>query len=352
MRAVGEGEPLAPRAGEAPRERRAVPAGLLVGELAGEEDGRPDLVDEGDRRERIGHRGVVEAVGVDLLEQVDGLGVQDLVVLARLVAALDALERPALAAGGRRRLGVADSVPGPREGEAGVQEPARVERRCRVVDDRQRRDGGQAGRRRRPDEQLADAAVGDPHHAHVTVRDPWLAGDGFDDVVAVEALQRLEVVERPARAPGAPHVDVDDGVAQQQRELRDRALAAVGVGVAVARVLDERRVRALTRRQLDVDRKLRSVAGLQVAVAGAGDRLLVERRARRRGALGQHVDRGRERSPGAPGTRGPSARRGRRRRRGSRRAETRPRRRHGRRAPAAIPEPPPARAPAPRCRAR
>ena len=54
VRAVGEREPLALRAGEAPRQRRAVAAGLLVGPLAGEVDGHADPVDEAHGRERVG----------------------------------------------------------------------------------------------------------------------------------------------------------------------------------------------------------------------------------------------------------------------------------------------------------
>ena len=54
--------------------------------------------------------------------------------------------------------------------------------------------------------------------------DPRLVGDGLDHVVAVEVLQPLEVVERPARAAGAAHVDVDHGEAEQGGDLADPAL--------------------------------------------------------------------------------------------------------------------------------
>ena len=100
-------------AGEALGERRAVTAGLLVGPLAGHEHRHVDLVDEGDGRERIGDRGVVVVVRADLRHQVDRLGVQRLVGRARLVALLDALVGPGLAAGRRRRQGVVDALHAP-----------------------------------------------------------------------------------------------------------------------------------------------------------------------------------------------------------------------------------------------
>ena len=53
------------------------------------------------------------------------------------------------------------------------------------------------------------------------VQHPGLAGDGLDHVVAVEALQRLEVVIRAARAAGAAHVDVDD---REPEQVGDRAI--------------------------------------------------------------------------------------------------------------------------------
>ena len=160
---------------------------------------------------------------------------------------------------------------------------------CGVVDHRQRRDRGQARRPRRGDEQLADAAVGDADHADLAARRPRLPRDGLDHVVAVEPLERLEEVERPARAAGAAHVDVDDRVAEQVGDRGDRALAAVGVRVAVARVLDQRRVRPGPARQAHVDRELDAVARGQVAVAAARDPLPVEPRRRRRRAVGEHA---------------------------------------------------------------
>ena len=291
------------------RQRRAVPAGLLVGVLAGDEARHLDLLDERHRRERVGDLRLVVAVGADLLEQVDGLAVQRLVGLAGLVALLDALVRPGLALLLGGRLGVVDALLGPVDGEARVEHAARVERRLRRVEHRQRRDRGQARRLPRGGEQLADAAVGDAHHPDLAVRDPGLAGDRLDDVVAVEALQRLEEVERAAGAAGAAHVDVDDGEAHQVGEDRDPALRAGRVGVAVAGVLDQRRRRRGGRRagqrdrewerrrardvlrRVHVDRELGAVAGRQVPVAARGDRLAVAVRARRGGALGEHGQR-------------------------------------------------------------
>ena len=67
----------------------AVPAGLLVGELAGEIHRHVDLVHERDRRQRVGHRGHEVVVGAGLRHLVDRLAVQDLVGLARPIALLD-----------------------------------------------------------------------------------------------------------------------------------------------------------------------------------------------------------------------------------------------------------------------
>src|SRR5690606_16525832 len=106
-----------------------------------------------------------------------------------------------------------DPVGGPGQGEAVVEDAARVERAAEhVVEDRQRGDGGQVGRLGLSDVELADAGVGDAHHADVA--GPRLGGDRLDDVVAVEALEVLEEVEGAARAAAAPDVDPDVGVAE------------------------------------------------------------------------------------------------------------------------------------------
>ena len=177
VRAVREGEPLLARAGEAARERRAVAARLLVGELAGHEGRHVDLVDERDGRQRIDDLGVVVVVLADLADEVRGLSVQGLVVLARLVALLDALVRPRLPAVGTRRHRLVGPLLRPVEGESRVQDPAGVERRRDAVDHRERRDRGEARRLGGGGEQLADAAVGDAQHPDLVVLDPWLARD-------------------------------------------------------------------------------------------------------------------------------------------------------------------------------
>src|SRR5205823_7352602 len=94
-----------------------------------------------------------------------------------------------------------------------------------------------------------------------------------------------------AGAAGAAHVDVDDGEAHEVGEHGDAVGRAGRVGVAVAGVFDQRRVRrggvgeagrevvvrhALaggSRRRVDVVGELGAVAGRQVAVALVGDRL-------------------------------------------------------------------------------
>ena len=266
-------------------------AGLLVGPLAGHEGRHVDLVDEGDRGERVGDLGDVVVVFLDLFEQVDRLRVQRLVVRAGLVALLDALVGPGLAVAVGRRFGVVDPLFRPLEREAGVEDAARIERRLGVVDHRERRDRGQARRLRRGREELADAAVGDPHHPDFVVQHPGLAGDRLDDVVAVEALQRLEEVEGAARAAGAAHVDVDDREAHQVGDDRDPALrdrpgrrtrspstrSGSGSGRPAAAAARSRRQdfgHVLGR--MDVDRQFGAVARGQVSVAAFRDRLAVE----------------------------------------------------------------------------
>ncbi len=142
-------------------------------------------------------------------------------------------------------------------------------------------------------------------------------GDGLDHVVPVEALQRLEEVERAARATRAAHVHVDDREAHQVREHRDAARRPGRVGVAVARVLDERRVRRRVRRtardrragreaglarrargRVHVGGELRAVAHGQVRVAVGRDRLVVDARIPRGGLVGVHRERARRRAGG------------------------------------------------------
>ena len=103
--------------------------------------------------------------------------------------------------------------------------------------------------------------VRDADHADATVCDPRLRGDHLDRVVAVERLERLEVLPRTARATGAAHVDADRRVPERLREAHP-GLVGVGVRGVVARVLDDRRVRTFLDRpgQPDVDREQRAVA--------------------------------------------------------------------------------------------
>ena len=272
---------------------------LLVGPLARHEDRDVDLVDEGDRGERIGHLGDVVVVRADLAHQVSGLGVERLVGRAGRVAVLNLLPGVGLPAIRTGRLGLVLALLGPVDGEPGVEDAAGIERRLRLVDHRERRDRGEVRRLGLRGEQLADAAVGDAHHPHLAVGDPRLMRHRLHDVVAVEVLQRLEEVERPARAARAAHVDVDDGEPHQVGERGDAAHRPVGLGVAVARVLDQgrglhagcdqrrelagqlgRKVEALgvrdVRRRMDRVRQLGAVAGGHVAVAVRRDRLVVD----------------------------------------------------------------------------
>ncbi len=312
VRAVGEREPLLGGAREVLCQIGAVPAGLLVLPLAGHERRHLDVLDERDRIERVGDLRVVGRVGFDLVEQVGGLAVQRLVGLAGFVAFFDLLRRPCLPVSGAGRFGVLLALLGPFDREAGVEDAARVERgRCRI-DHRQRRDRREAGGLGLGREQLADAAVGDAEHPDLAALHPRLVGDRFDHVVAVEVLQLFEEVKSAAGAPGAAHVHVDDREAHQVGEDRDAVFGPGGVGVAVARVLDQRRVgrrvagrrhagdrqgrevehgrhaglARRARRRVHVDRELRAVARGQVGVAVVGDFLFVDAGVpRRRGAL-------------------------------------------------------------------
>ena len=188
-----------------------------------------------------------------------------------------------------------DSLLGPGDREPRVQDAARIERRLRGVEHRERRDRRQARRVRLRGEQLADPAVGDSHHPDLVMENPRLPRDGLDHVVAVEALQRLEEVEGATRAAGAAHVHVDDREPHQVGEDGDPALRTGRVRVPVAGVLDQggggprRNRRQLNAgqhlrhvlRRVHVDRQLGAVAGGQIAVAAGRDRLVVDGGARR-----------------------------------------------------------------------
>ena len=165
------------------------------------------------------------------------------------------------------RVGLAIFAPPHREPV--VEDPTGVQRLVGVVEHRERRDRGEVRRPRGRDEELRQPRVRDADHADRAVGDPGLRGDGLDHVVAVERLERFEVVERPARASGAAQVHADRRVAEDLGDAR-RGLAAVGVRRVVARVLDDGGVRAVLDRpgQGDVRRQQGAVPGLDVAEAG------------------------------------------------------------------------------------
>ena len=204
---------------------REVAAGLLVLPRAGEEGGHVDLVDERVRRERVQGCRVVVPVQVDLADHARGLEPQRLVRRARRVALLDAALGPVLTLG----AGVGLPFLCPLEREAVVEDPARVHHApVRVVDDRERGDRGEVRRFGRGDEQLGDARVRDADHPDLAERDPRLRGDGLDRVVAVERLERFEVLPRATRAARAAHVDAHGRVAERLREPRRGLVASRG----------------------------------------------------------------------------------------------------------------------------
>ena len=115
--AVLRGEPHFLRAGELAEQVGEVAAGLLVLPVADEVHGHVDLVDEVLGRERQADRVGPVLLSLDPLDDVGRLAVQRLVREAGLVAALDAIGRPPLAAAGRG-LGVVLAVLRPRDREA------------------------------------------------------------------------------------------------------------------------------------------------------------------------------------------------------------------------------------------
>ena len=264
------------------------------------EDRHVDLADEGRRVERVRDLRPVEAVSVDLADQIGRGCMQRLVGLADLIAVLDPLVGPALPLGGRGGLRVVDPVLRPLQGEAGVEEAARVERRRGVVDHRQRRDRGKVRWPGRADEELADPSVGDAGHPDSVVEDPGLARRCLDHVIAVKALQRLEVVEGAARAASAAHVHVDHRVAEQVEDLADSAFGAGRVRVAVPRILDQRRIWTVRggSGQADVEGEAGAVPRGHVAVAAGGQSLVVDRWILRRRSVAHHADPHRERPVG------------------------------------------------------
>ena len=284
MAAVEEGEPLHRRVRELVEHVGELGAGLLVLPGAGEVHGHVDLAHQ--LREVAGV-GVLRPVDERLAEllEVDVLLAQPLVLGADRVAVVDALLDPGGAAG--RRLPVA--LGEPLAGEAAVVDAAGPLLQPRVLDHREGGDGREVRRLGRRRVELGDARVGQADHAGLVVQDPVLAGDRLDDVVAVGLLGGVEHVEHAARAARAAHVDADGGVAEQAGD-EGAGLGGIGVRRAVARVLDDGRVRALVGRagQAHVDAELLAVAHGDVAEPGLVGALgtdvalleVVERRAR------------------------------------------------------------------------
>ena len=230
------------RAGELVEHRREVAAGLLVLPSAGEEDRHRDLVDEGDRRERVAELRRVVRVVVDLFHQVRVLQSQLLVLGAHGVAGVGSRLRPLLT----ERLRLVDPLLRPRDCESGVEDAARIQGRpVAVVEHRQRRDRVETRWLRCGDEQLGDAGIRDADHSDLVVEHPRLGCDGFDRVVPVEALDGLEEAVRATAAARSAHVDPDVGEAHRRVDLGQ--LGTVGIAGLVAAVLDDRRVRALVR---------------------------------------------------------------------------------------------------------
>ena len=266
-----------------------VAAGLLVLELA-DQEGRHAIALQPRARRAVGEqRRRPERVLPLELERVLGLQAQLLVGAAVLVARLDELPGPGLAAG-RRGLGVVHALDHPGLREARVEDAARVAGAgVEVVGHRQRRDRRQVRRLRAGGEQLGDPGERDAAHADLAALDPLLGGDRLDRVVAVVGRRVVEQVEGAARAARAAHLHADHGEAEQradQRADRGRVAGASGssacrraidwsrsCGAAdlVARVLDERRERAvaelLARRQAHGHRQLDAVAHLHVVEA-------------------------------------------------------------------------------------
>ncbi len=264
---IGAGEPIE-HVGE-------VPAGLLVLPGAGQEHRHLDV---GEQRSDVGLVGDVAVVRVvtDLRFQPRVLQPQQLVLAARLVTVVDQRLRPLLA----ERGGLDVALLRPLEGEAVVEDAARVQRvQRRGVDDAERCDRQQARRLGGGDVQLADPRVGDSDHPDLVALHPRLGGDRLDGVVAVGGLDRLEVVERPAAAPAAAHVHADPGVAERGDEGGEPDAGAGRVARVVGGVLDDGRERPVgnVARKHHVDAQRRAVAHGQVAVSGL-DLLVVEER--------------------------------------------------------------------------
>jgi len=134
-------------------------------------------------------------VRCDLGAQVGRLAVECLVGRAGRIAVLDALVGPGLTGLWPSRLGIVLASLCPPGGEASIEDATRIQRRCRRVDRGEWRDRLEVRGVELGCEELADGAVGDPDHPDLVPEHPRLMGDGLDHVVAVEVLQRFEVVE-------------------------------------------------------------------------------------------------------------------------------------------------------------
>ena len=166
-------------------------------------------------------------VRVLLDQRVEVLGLQSQLLVGRALGVVVRAFRIRQDAGvGLRALfgsrpGVLRPLGDPAEGEALVEDPARIARaRVDVVGHRQRCDGGQARRLGSGGEQLTDAGEGDPSHADLAALDPVLGGDGLDGVVAVIGGRQAEQVERATGAARTAHLHRDDRVAQQRADDR------------------------------------------------------------------------------------------------------------------------------------
>ena len=230
------------RPGEMRDQCWTMPARLLVLPLAGQKDRHLDLVDEGIRVQGVGDCRVVVRVGsrsrtAGWSLRREGLGWRHM--SCRRFGSADT---PTAVRWWARPVGVLLALLRPGHREACVEDAAREQRRRRRIDGRQRRDRLEGGRIELRYEQLADRAVGDAHHPDLVVQDPRLVGNGLYDVIPVEILQRLEEVERPTRATGATHVDVDHGESHEICENSDPILRSGGIRVPIARIFDKRRV--------------------------------------------------------------------------------------------------------------
>jgi len=218
--AVLERDPHALAAADGVKCLGEVTAGLLVLELADEEDRDACALEPRSWRALAEDARIAERRALLQGERVLRLQTQQLVARAVLVAAAHQLARVGLAAVGCG-LGVALTLLHPALREPRVEDPARVAGAfVEVIGHRQRRDRGEVRRTGTGHEQLADARERDPDHADLAALDPRLGGHGLDRVVAVVGGGQIEEVEVAARAAGAAHLHADGGEAKERRDHR------------------------------------------------------------------------------------------------------------------------------------